>query len=370
MLDARIGHARLYSQQISAPRATTPAAVVAWLGAMQAQDYLGVLWAIGLRMAPEVRATEALVEAAIADRSIVRTWPLRGTLHLVAAADIRWILELLGPRSIAQSASRLRELGIDEQALVQSRGVVESTLAGGQCLTREELFARLQAAGVATTGQRGVYILSTLSHQGVLCFAARRARQFTFALLDEWLLPSPRMARDEALVELARRYFQSHGPATVQDFARWAGLTLGDARAGLDGATPGLVREIAHSAEYWMDSRSAALLGESPVERPVVHLLPGFDEFLLGYADREAVVERDDEERYIHPGGNGIFFGTVVARGRVIGTWKRTLKARSVRVAVDLFAELETAEEEAVEAAANRYGAYLGFAATLQWGTH
>jgi hypothetical protein len=210
---------RVASHHIGGATFHDPDEVVRWLCAVQAQDYLGALWAVGLRMrsAPE-SATEAGVEQALADRRIVRTWPARGTLHFVAAADVRWMLGLLAARVILRSAGRYRQLGLDEATFARSKEVLTGALAGGKQLPREALYRVLDVAGISPAGQRGIHILSRLAQEGVLCFGARQGKQQMFTLLEEWIAPAAPKTRAEALVELTRRYFTSRGPATVQDF--------------------------------------------------------------------------------------------------------------------------------------------------------
>ena len=203
---------RLRGHHLVTPRFARPADVVNWLCAVQAQDYLGSLWGIGLRTAS---GTESDVERAIADRTIVRSWPMRGTLHFVAADDIRWMLHLLTPRIALRGAARRRQLDLDTPALVRSRNRLEKALSGGNALTRPQAYRVLEEAGIATADQRGLHILLELGMQGVLCFGPRAGRQPTFVLLDEWVPTSRSLDRDDALGELARRYFTSHGPATV-----------------------------------------------------------------------------------------------------------------------------------------------------------
>lgn len=195
--------------------------MVAFFGAVHAQDYRGALWGVGQRVAG---ATEADVERALAERSIVRTWPMRGTLHFVAPDDVRWMLRLLAPRAIARAAGRHRQLGLDAATFAQSRDRLTAVLAGGNQLTRDAIYAELDRSGISTAGQRGIHILAQLAMEGVICFGARRSKQQTFALLDEWVPSSRMLEGDEALAELAARYFASHGPATLADFAWWSGL--------------------------------------------------------------------------------------------------------------------------------------------------
>src|SRR5215213_6614289 len=231
MKTSEVARLRLHNQGIAVSRFKNPADVVRWFGAVQAQDYLGSLWALGLRL-PGAR--EAEVERAVADRSIIRTWPLRGTLHFVAAEDVHWMLELSGARTVARAASRYRQLGLDEATFAKSRRVIVRALEGGGRLTRPELAAALERSGIATDGQRLIHLLNRSALEGLTCYAARRGKQFTFALLDEWAPSGKSLTRDEALAELAGRYFESHGPSTLQDFVWGSGLTSVDARAGLE----------------------------------------------------------------------------------------------------------------------------------------
>src|SRR5207237_2162453 len=193
--------------------------------------YPGALWAVGLRTRD---ATEAAIEQAIAERTIVRTWPMRGTLHFVAPEDARWMLQLLTPRVVAANARRVyQQSNLDDATFARSKDLFVDALQGGKQLPRPSLYKVLEAAGISVAGQRGLFILQRLSSEGLICFAARQGKQPTFALLDEWvpISLSKTPARDQALAELALRYFTSHGPATVQDFAWWSGLPAADASA-------------------------------------------------------------------------------------------------------------------------------------------
>jgi hypothetical protein len=220
---------------------------------MQAQDYPGALWSIGLRTAS---ATEAEVEHAIRERQIVRTWPMRGTLHFVAAPDVRWMLALLTPRILANASQRAVRLELDAKTLARCEKLVVRALAGGQIISRENLLARLERAKISTAGSRGYHILWRLAQQGVICFGPRNGKQHTFVLLDEWLPATKPVEREVGLAELARRYFTSHGPATLADFAGWAGLRAADARAGVDGAVSTLERVAMNNKVYWLPRRS------------------------------------------------------------------------------------------------------------------
>lgn len=347
-----LAHLRLINQQIATTRAEKPCDVVASLGAMQAQDYLGALWAIALR---RPGTTERDIEQTIADRAIVRTWPMRGTLHFVAAADVVWMLELLTPRIVAGSAGRLRELELDETTVARSREVIGQALEGGRQLARPAVFATLEGAGISTAGQRGYHILGQLAQTGFLCFGVHEGKQPSFVLLHEWVPHARRLDRQAALAELALRYFTGHGPATLRDFAWWSGLTLADARAGLSAVSTQLTQAVVDAETYWMPLE----MPEHVEDAAGVHLLPGFDEYMLGYTDRRVVLDPAHAAKVV-PGNNGMFMSTLVLDGRIEGTWKRTIKKKVVEISISPFRPLTPHEQAGVEAKAERYGAYLG----------
>lgn len=345
---------RLRSQRIVGAGFKRPGEVVAWMGAVQAQDYLGALWALGIRMET---AREETIEQAIADRTMVRSWPMRGTLHFVAPADLRWMLALLGSRVIAGQRARHRQLELDQAAFDRSRDIITRALVGGRRLTRDALYGTLEAAGVATTGERGLHILQRLALAGLLCFASRAGKQQTFALLEEWVPAARTLESNEALAELAGRYFQSHGPATVQDFAWWSGLTLAEAKRGIELAGSRLEREVVDGQSYWLAAASPGAEPAASPSSPTVWLLPPYDEYTVAYKDRSAVLD-PTHGRVIS--GNGIFYPVIVVDGRVAGTWKRVFKKGAVEITLSPFAPLKKKERQAAAHAAERYGAFLG----------
>src|SRR5262249_18116659 len=262
MTSSDIARLRLHNQHIARATFEQPGDVVSWLGAVQAQDYLGALWAVGLRMR---NAIEADIERAIAEGTVIRTWPMRGTLHFVAAADVRWMLDLLTPRGVANNAQRLlRQVCLDESGFARSKELFARALQGGKRLTRNAIYKVLEADGVSAAGQRGLHILWRLAQDGFICFGARAGKQQTFALLDEWAPQQSRMSREEALAEIARRYFTSHGPATLQDFAWWSGLTTADASVGLEMAKRRLTPEVINGQNYWLASSMPAIKDAKP----------------------------------------------------------------------------------------------------------
>jgi hypothetical protein len=354
--DPTIGRRRLASQLVTNPR-PDPAEVVARLGAVQAQDFLGALWGIGVRTG---NGTERAVEAAVAAGEIVRTWPMRGTLHFVARADVHWMVELLAPRVVDGSSRRHRELELDARVFSRCRKLVERWLGGGRRLSRPALFRELDAAGIATAESRGLHIVGVLAQRRVICFGPREGKQPTFVLLDEWVPRPPALAREEALARLATRYFTGHGPATIADFAWWSGLRMTEAREAVELGKRELGSKTIDGTTYWSggDGRAAR-------RRSGVYFLPPFDEFTVGYRDRSAVLDPAVAKR-VNAGG-GILHPVMVAGGRVVGTWTRALGRTAVTVRPEPFAPLGPTACRSFEAAARRYGRFLGLEPEVRW---
>ncbi|QDK81747.1 winged helix DNA-binding domain-containing protein [Spirosoma sp. KCTC 42546] len=353
MSDPILVQNRLIHQQLVQPLFTRPSDVVGWFGAMQAQDYAAAKWAVGLRLP---RVTDAAIEQAIADKSIIRTWALRGTLHFVAAEDIRWVLALVRHRLRLICGTHYRKLNLDDNVLEKSKEVIALALAGGQQLTRPELKLALDRAGILTHDLRLNFLLGNAAFDGLICFGNRREKEFTFTLLDEWAPGTKALERDEAVATLTRRYFTSHGPATLSDFVWWSGLTSTEAKEGLQLAKAALVSETMHGQTYWMASATSSLQNLSPL----VHLLPSFDEYLVAYKDRSAALGTLEFSQIVSA-GNGIFSPVVVVDGQVAGTWKRTLKKDTVSIETSLFFPLSEEQLQAVSVAGSQYRAFLGF---------
>ncbi|MDR3545474.1 MAG: winged helix DNA-binding domain-containing protein [Candidatus Limnocylindrales bacterium] len=353
----RLTALRLVSQRIGVSGLSTPGDVVRWMLAMQAQDLPGAKWSVGLRAS---QTREAAVDASFDSGEIVRSWPMRGTLHLVPAEDLGWMLQLTAPRALRSAASRRAALGIIEADIERARAIVVASLTGGRALTRAAILASIAGGGVSTAGQRGYHLLWYLAQTGTLVLGAAEGRQQTFALLDEWVRAPRRLDRDEALGELAYRYFRSHGPATGRDLVRWSGLTMADVERGI--AVNG---NLLTSLE--LDGVRHLLAPEALAQAPAagrVHLLPGFDEYLLGYQDRTAALASEHSAAVV-PGGNGMFRPTVVADGEVVGTWRRTLKAGEVVIEPQLWGPLPSELRDPLVEATGAYGAFLGRPARL-----
>lgn len=340
---------RLSAQRIADPGdVRTPADVARWMLALQAQDLPGARWSIGLRLPA---GTEADVESALATGQIVRSWPMRGTLHIVAPEDLGWMLDIAVVRQATWAAKRRRDLEITDEQLGAAGDVAVELMTGGTAMRRDALLAEWEARGIPTTGQRAYHLLWNLGHKKVIVFGPPDVKQPTFALFDEWVTAHRSLSGDEALAELATRYFRSHGPATERDLAWWASITLGDARKGIAAAQGLERREFGGVAHYLAPGLEPAA--------SAVHALPGFDEYMLGYQDRSPALPAEFAPRIV-PGNNGMFFPTVVVDGEVVGTWKRTERAKKLTVDLSEFTTMTKKGHAGFERAIKRYGAFVG----------
>ncbi|HEX7736393.1 MAG TPA: winged helix DNA-binding domain-containing protein [Ktedonobacteraceae bacterium] len=360
MVNLDIARRRLRQQCIARPLFEKPVDVVRWFGAVQAQDYAGALWALGLRMRA---ATAADVEQAIADKSVVRTWFMRGTLHFVPGEDLRWMLQLMAPRMrrLLDSAISYNKLELDETTIGRSNAVIASALQGGKQLTREELAEALAGAGIASEGLRRSFLIQHAQVDSLICYATRRGKQATFALIDEWVPPAPLLERDEALATFARRYFTGHGPATLQDFTFWSGLTVTEARTGLEMIQSELLHETINGQVYWF-APSTPPASES---EPGAHLLPNYDEYMVGYTDRGAIFDEANVGKLHAHARGGILTNTIVVDGQVFGTWTHITRKNTIVIEPHLLHSLSEEESRAVTLAAGRYGAFLACSVTI-----
>ncbi len=352
--------ARLRAQRLTGPPPKGAVDVVRWFGAMQAQDYPAAKWALGLRLKT---ATEGQIDRLYDEGAILRTHVLRPTWHFVPPEDIRWMLRLTGPKIRQGMAGRLRRLELDEATVERAQSAFVAALEGGRQLTRPELGAVLAAAGIAPDGQRLPHLLAAGELAGLLTSGARRGKQHTWALLEERASKARALDRDEAIGELTRRYFCSHGPAQLRDFVWWSGLTQAEARRGVELAGGALDHHALEGKEYWFD----ASLGGVPAAKGVAHLPPNFDEYTVGYADRSAILHP------VHPfrpelfAFSSLLSNVVTVAGQVVGGWRRTVMRDGIRVEVRPLARLSPADRAAVEEAGHRLGRFLGRSVQIAW---
>ncbi len=345
---SRIAWQRLYSQHLEGPKFQRPEDVVSWFGAVQAQEYALAKWALGLRME---EATDAVVEQAFADGAILRTHVMRPTWHFVTPADIRWMLELTAPRVHAVNGTMYRRLGLDDTLLRRCDAIIARAVEGDRHLTRAELGAVLSQAGIDTADNlRLGYMVHHAELEGVICSGRRHGKKQTYALIAERAPQARRLARDEALAELTRRYFTSHGPATVKDFAWWSGLTVADVKAGL--AMLDLSHDEIDGEIYWYVA-GAPVDSIPPAQG---HLLPVYDEFTIAYKNHSASLD----PKYNELVTNRFFTSPFVLRGELIGLWRRTFRQKSVVIESAPFRPYNAAERDAFAAAGQRFGEFLG----------
>jgi hypothetical protein len=350
-----IAHWRLHNLRLEGAPLPAPEAVVGWLGAVQSQDFGPAKWSVAQRTSG---AGDAEVDRAVAEGAILRTHVLRPTWHFVAAADIRWLLELTAPRVHALSAHYYRQLGLDDEAFRRSSAVLVGALEGGAQLTRKQLAATLEAAGIGLGGFRLAYLLMNAELQGIVCSGAPRGKQQTYALLEQRAPQAASLPHEQALAELTVRYFTSHGPATVRDLGWWSSLTAADIRQGLELAGSRLQREVVDGVDFWF-------AGSPPTTRPAspqVHLLQGYDEYIVGYSQSRSVLNLAG--RTLLP-TRPVFIGVVILDGQLAGHWKRTVGRDTVAFEVALYEPFDDAQTKALQAAADRHGEFLGLAATV-----
>ncbi|HET8684282.1 MAG TPA: winged helix DNA-binding domain-containing protein [Micromonosporaceae bacterium] len=336
------------------------AGVVSWFGAMQAQDLNSALWSLGVRLPG---STEADVRAALERREALRTWPMRGTVHLVPARDARWMVEVLGKRALAGTTARWVALGLDRTVADQAVDVLGKALSGGGRLTRAQCLQAINQAGIDTGGQRGYHLLWYASQRGVTCIAPSIGSEQTFVLLDEWVPDPHRPDRDEALGIITRRYFRSHGPAARDDLARWTGMTVTDAKRGIAVAGDALERVTVDGREMLVAAGSQV----PPGRYDDVVALPGFDEYLLGFQDRSLFLA-DEHRQAIVPGGNGVFQPTVVRAGRVVATWRRAPGRNRAAVQVKPLTTITAAGQRKIGRALEPYARFVGGPLVVSFG--
>jgi hypothetical protein len=353
---------RMRALLLTGPLCATPEEVVGLLGAVQSQDYGPAKWSIGARVAG---ATDAGVERAADAGAILRIHLLRPTWHFVLPADIRWVLTATAPRIRARDARRYAQLGLDAGTLRRSEKALTAALRGGNQLTRAEAAAILTAAGIGVDGQRLPYLLMNAELGALICSGPRQGKQHTYMLLEERAPAARDLPRADALAELARRYFRSHGPATAKDFAGWATLTLAEARAAIEVAGEDLQAEELSGLLCWSAAQRPGAARRSPTLRsPAVHLLQGYDEYIMGYSETKAVLRPPGSSW--EPATPPVFTLVIMLDGRVAGFWRRTVKKDVVAVEATLFEDFDDTRMRALEAEAARYGAFLGLEAVVK----
>lgn len=358
MNNAEIAARRLHQQGLSKIIFKDAHDAVTQLGAVQAQDYAGAKWALGQRLQ---EVSDFALDKGFNDGSLLRTHLLRPTWHFVSPEDIRWLLKLTAPRVHAANAFMYRRQELNQAVFKKSYQVLEKALHGNKHLTREELGSALTKAGINTESLRLTYIMMSAELDAVVCSGPRRGKQFTYALLEERAPHVRSWTRDEALAELMRRYFSTRGPATLQDFTWWSGLTMAEAKRGIEMLNSEFIHEEINGQTNWFPD-----IKPVKVKSPSVYLLPNYDEYFIGFKDRSAMGEVAARVEY-KADDPALLAHVIILDGQFVGGWRRILAKDTVTVELNPITKLNKVEKQAVASAAERFGKFLNLKAELKW---
>jgi len=343
---------RLHNQKLYPPDCRKPVEVVRWFGAVQSQDFEAAKWALALRMRS---ATNEAIEDAFNCGAILRTHVMRPTWHFVAADDIRWLLELTAPRVDLRCGPGYRKSELDHTVFKRSHKILERALRDGKYLSRSELRRKLNEQGVeANDTVRMGHILIRAELDRVVCSGPRIGKQLTYALFNERVPATKTIDRDEALARLTRLYFRSHGPATLQDFVWWSGLNITEAKQGLELVKDNFLAEKIGDQTYWLPKSFSF-----PAKKhSAVYLLPSYDEYIIRYKDRSAVISAENAPTAIS--NNGIFWPVIIINGKAAGVWKRTIKKDKTIVETEFFKAPPQTIKKSLNKAERAYRDFVG----------
>jgi hypothetical protein len=341
---------RLKSQHLLEPARMPVAGLVASMGAMQAQDYGMCKWAAGVRLAD---VTEHEVTKSLDAGEIIRTHVLRPTWHIVAAADLRWLLALTGPHVRSSMASRHRDLEITPALETKSRKIIEREIGKKGSRTREEIGAALERGGIVLGESRLPHLLMLAELDALICSGPVKGARPSYALVDDRVPAGRAIERDAALAELAMRYFAGHGPATLRDFVWWSGLPVRDARRAVAALPREFVPCDVEGEMCWYREGAAR-----PPAKDHVVLLPAYDEFLIAYAERSASLPPSIAKGVVS--SNGIFRSIAAVNGTVVALWTRAVTKAAVKIEVTPLNGTKTLSKPALAAAMERYAAFIG----------
>ncbi|MGK2954900.1 MAG: winged helix DNA-binding domain-containing protein [Solirubrobacterales bacterium] len=334
---------RLSAQAISGPPLASPEAVAERVLAIQAQDGTGARLAVGARTSG---LSSSDVERCLNEGSLVISWLNRGTLHLVRREDYSWLHALTAPRLVTSNATRLAQEGVSPAAARRGVEAVVAAISDRGPLDRHELREVLEEAGVPIAGQALIHVLMKASIQGLILRGPLKDGWQCFVLVEDWLGKQPEVDADAALAELARRYLAGHSPADERDLSKWAGITLGQARRGLEAIAP----ELSEAGDGLVRLKGGGVTAKAPSAR----LLGPFDPILHGWASREFVIPHQRERAVVTT--NGIFRPTILIDGQVAGIWRRT----GGMVELEPFVKLPDKVMKGLEDEAGRVSDYLG----------
>lgn len=342
---------RLINQQIASTAFTKAEELVDWMIAIQSQDWNMAKWGIGLRLQ---KLVEADVEKAFNDGLILRTHVMRPTWHFVTPKNIRWLLALTAPRVKAFIAYYDRQLELDNKIFKRSNDTLAKILGGNNYLVRSDIEKELAKQKIKATGQRLGHLLIHAELDAVICSGPRKGKQFTYALLDEKAPVREKFDRAKSLAELTRQYFTSRGPATVQDFAWWSGLSIAEGREGVAMLKSKLEQVIINGQEYlWIPASLSR-----PKRPQSTFLLPDYDEYGISYKDRSAIFD-EKNKKGLSRDGNIIFNHMIVINGVTAGTWQRKLTGKKLAVETALFTEVNKTQKALLDKAVKKYVSFF-----------
>lgn len=350
MKTADLIHIRLHNQQLAAGNFKSPAEIVSWMGAMQAQEYVLSKWAIGIRLP---LSTEKLVNRSLDKGEIIRTHVLRPTWHYVAAEDLHWMLALSAPQQKQAMKSREKVLGLTPAIYNKSNKIIEKALSDGGHLTRKEITAILGKSKIDAKNEKGGFMLLRAELEGIICSGIQRGKEITYALLAQRIASGKSFPREEALAKLAHRFFTSHGPATVQDFTWWSGLSITEGKIAVESVKNEFESASIGEQTYYF-GKDLQLPGE---KKPSSFLLPPFDEYIIAYADRSAVINDESKTKSIFD--NGLFRTVILVNGKALGNWKRVIKKDKVAIEMLYFKKPAKTTESLVKKAAKEYERFI-----------
>ncbi len=346
-----ITNIRTISQQLEKPQFKNPKELVAWMGAMQGQEYTMSKWAVGIRLK---NGKLSDVEESLRKGEILRTHVMRPTWHLVVADDIRWMQKLTGTRikAIVESYSA-NYFEISPELHKRCYDLLGKILEGNNSLTKPEILEAMNQQGLTIDTHQLGHQLSYAEVDAFVCSGVDKGKKATYALLDERVPPTPELTKEESLVRLARNYFRSHSPASLADFTWWSGLPITEARQGIALLGSELIADkFAEEKLYVHESCSF-----KPSKSKAIHLLPSFDEYLISYKDRTAALRLEHHPKAFT--NNGIFYPVIVSQGKVVGNWKKEVKKNAVKVGVSVFEPAFVLDEIALQKAISLYEKFL-----------
>jgi hypothetical protein len=355
---SEVSFLRLANQKISHPSTKNVVELISWMGAMQAQDYNMAKWALGLRLKD---ATEKSIQDAFNKGKILRTHLLRPTWHMVASEDISWMLQLTAPQIKIAANPWNKKLELTETIFKKCTKIIESSLEGGIQLTREELYSKFENSKIIMNNSRLIHIMLMAELNAVVCSGALKGKKHTYSLFSDRVPIMKTYSRDQALGELALRYFNSHGPATLQDFAWWSGLPLSVSKKAIEIIRTNFHSETIDNKIYWFSNSS---LNIKSIKNSV-YLLPAFDEFIISYKDRRASLAKENQNVTISK--NGIFNPVIVINGQVAGLWKKNLNKNSILMDIHFFNTSTKASRKLIENCSLSYGKFLNQKVEIQF---